>query len=80
MTRLSKNVENHANLKFHNSVRPDWPSAGPVKLRTIFPLISVLPKPPQLQYWAIFVSRRGPIEFHIDEVVGVLFGLGEDIQ
>ena len=41
-------------------MRPDWPSTGPRKLRTIFPHTSVLPKPPQLPYvakskkWVVF--------------------------
>ena len=48
----SKNVKNHENLRFRNSVRPDPAAPGPRKLRVVFPLISVLPKPPQLPYGA----------------------------
>ena len=56
----SKNVENHENLIFDNSVRPDPAAPDPTKLRTVFPHTSVLPKPPQLPYgakylfWAVF--------------------------
>ena len=32
-------------------VRPDWPSTGPRKLRTIFPHTSVLSKPPSIAIW-----------------------------
>jgi hypothetical protein len=46
----SKNFKNHENLRFHNSVRPDPAAQGPRKLRVVFPLISVLSKPPQLPY------------------------------
>ena len=48
----SKNVKNHEKLRFHNSVRPDPAAPGPRKLRVVFPLISVLSKPPQLPYGA----------------------------
>ena len=49
MKLTSKNVENNENLRFDNSGRPDWPSTGPRKLRTIFPHTSVVSKPPQSQ-------------------------------
>ena len=43
-----QNSQNPENLRFHNSVRPDPAAPGPRKLRVVFPLISVLSKPPQL--------------------------------
>jgi hypothetical protein len=46
----SRNVKNHEQLKFRNSVRPDPAAPGPRKLRVVFPVISVLSKPPQLPY------------------------------
>ena len=49
----SKNVNNYEQLRFRNSVRPDPTALGPIKLRTIFPHTSVLPKPPQLPYGAV---------------------------
>ena len=39
-------------VRFRNSVRPDWPAPGPIKLRVVFPLTSVLSKPPQLPHGA----------------------------
>ena len=48
----SKKVKNHANLRVYNSVRPDLAAPGPRKLRVVFPVFSVLPKPPQLSYGA----------------------------
>ena len=43
-----KNIENHANSRFDNLVRPDSARPGPRKLRTISPHTSVVSKPPQL--------------------------------
>ena len=54
----SKNVKNHKNLRLHNSVRPDPTAPGDRKLRVVFPLISVLSKRPQLQYWSISGRKR----------------------
>ena len=55
----SKNVKNHENLRFHNSVRPDPAAPGPRKLRVVFPVISVLSKPPQLPYGATTIIVGG---------------------
>ena len=52
MKGLSENVENPEKLRFHYSVRQKIAAPGPIKLRTIFPHTSVLPKPPQLPYGA----------------------------
>ena len=41
----TKNYQNHENQRADYSVRPDWPSTGPKKSRTIFPHTSVLSKP-----------------------------------
>ena len=38
-----------------DSMRPDPAAPGPRKLRVVFPLISVLPKPPQLPYGAKYI-------------------------
>ena len=54
----SKNVKNHENLIFHNSVRSDPAAPGPRKLRVVFPVISVLPKPSQLPYGAKYLPYR----------------------
>ena len=43
-------TQNHEHLKFDYSVRQKIGDPGPKKLRTIFPHISVLSKPPQLPY------------------------------
>ena len=61
-----KNVKNHANFRFSNSVRPDPAAPGPRKLRVVFPLISVLSKPPQLQYgpkYCFGVGARRDLRF-----------------
>ena len=51
--------QNHGNLRFHNSVRPDPAAPGPRKLRVVFPVISVLSKPPQLPYGATTIIVGG---------------------
>ena len=56
-----KNVKNHDKLRFHYSVRQKIAAPGPIKLRTIFPHTSVLPKPPQLPYGGK-ENRRDPID------------------
>ena len=59
----SKNVNNHENLRFRNSVRPDPAARGPRKLRVVFLVILVL-TPPQLPYgakylfWGVLQVRR----------------------
>ena len=55
MKGLSKKSKNDGHLRFDNSVRPDPAAPGPRKLRAVFPLISVLPKPNQLPYGAKYV-------------------------
>ena len=57
----SKNVKNHEKLRFHNSVRPDPAAPGPRKLRVVFPVISVLSKPPQLPYGAKYSFWGGGV-------------------
>ena len=68
----SKNIRNHENLRFHNSVRPDPAAPGPRKLRTIFPHTSVLSKPPQLPYGA---NKNGWVAFLVCSVFPGIFPL-----
>ena len=50
MKELSKNVKNHEISRFHNSVRQKIGDAGSISTQNIFPLSSVVSKPPQLPY------------------------------
>ena len=42
---------NHEKWRFDYSVRQNIGDRGPIEMQNVFPLISVLSKPPQLQYW-----------------------------
>ena len=57
----SNDVNNHENIRFRNSVRPDLAAPGPRKLRVVFPVISVLSKPPQLPYGAKYCFWGGGV-------------------
>ena len=75
MKGLTQNVENLANLRFDNPVRPDPAAPGPRKLRTIFPHTSVLPKPFQLPYGTFFFPLGRILGFTSFYPIGPLFGL-----
>ena len=56
MKGLSKNVKNHEILLlFHYSVRQKIGDPGSISTQNMFPLIPVVPEPPQLPYGAKYV-------------------------
>ena len=74
----SKNVKNHT--IFHNSVRPDPAAPGPRKLRVVFPVISVLPKPPQLPYGATYFVSAVFSVFPVFPLLDPRIGLDAIVQ
>ena len=67
MKGLSKNVKIHEILLFHNSVRQKIGDPGSISTQNMFPLIPVVPKPPQLPYGAkyYFVASFSVFQFFL---------------
>ena len=65
MKGLSKNVKNHEILLLHNSVRQKIGDPGPISMQNMFPLISVVPKPPKSPYGAkyLFLAENPVFQF-----------------
>ena len=77
MKGLSKNVKNHGNLLFHYSVRQKIGDPGSISTQNMFPLIPVVPKPPQLLHGAkIYIYVLQVFCFLVFCPIGPLCGAG----